>query len=113
MIEIYKIVLGANRAAFRALKPGMKYRDYDKVARDYIAARGYGQYFTHGLGHSLGLAAHDPYDYEHDPFQPGTIVTNEPGIYIDGFGGVRIEDDVVVTTNGALRLTTAPYLNLG
>lgn len=109
MVEIYNIVLQANKAAFKALKPGILYKEYDKVARDYIAAKGYGKYFTHGLGHSLGLVAHDPYDYEHDPFQSGMIVTNEPGIYIDDFGGVRIEDDVVVTEDGAQNLTNAPY----
>ncbi len=109
MVEIYNIVLEANKAARKALKAGISWRDYDKVARDYIAERGYGEYFTHGLGHSLGLDVHDPYDYAHDPLEEGTVITDEPGIYIDGFGGVRIEDDLVVTDNGAQRLTTAPY----
>lgn len=107
--EIYEIVLKANKAARKALKAGMLYRDFDKVARDIIQKSGYGQYFTHGLGHSLGLVAHDPYDYENDPFKVGMVVTDEPGIYIDGFGGVRIEDDLVVTKDGVECLTNAPY----
>jgi Xaa-Pro aminopeptidase len=109
MVEIYKIVLGANRAARKALVPGMKWRAYDGVAREYISKYGFGKYFTHGLGHSVGLAVHDPFDYEKDPFAVGTIMTDEPGIYIEGLGGVRIEDDLVVTTSGAERLTPAPY----
>jgi Xaa-Pro aminopeptidase len=109
MQEIYNIVLAANQKARKALRPGMMYRDYDRVARDYIKDRGFGKYFTHGLGHSLGLEAHDPFDYENAPLAEGTVFTDEPGIYIDGLGGVRIEDDLVVTAGGAERLTSAPY----
>ncbi len=110
MKEIYEIVLQANQAARKALKPGLKYREYDKVARDYIDQAGYGKYFTHGLGHSLGLEAHDPWDYENATMEEGSVFTDEPGIYIEGEGGVRIEDDLVVTANGAKILTPAPYL---
>lgn len=109
MVEIYNVVLAANKKAFKALKPGIMWKEFDKIARDVIADAGFGKYFTHGLGHSLGLVAHDPFDYDGTPFDVGMVVTDEPGIYIDGFGGVRIEDDVVVTADGAERLTTAPY----
>lgn len=109
MVEIYNTVLAANKKAFKALKPGIMWKQFDKIARDVITEAGYGKYFTHGLGHSLGLVAHDPFDYDHTPFGVGMVVTDEPGIYIEGFGGVRIEDDVVVTADGAERLTNAPY----
>lgn len=109
LVEIYNLVLKANKMAFRAVKPGMMWKEFDAIARDCISEGGYGKYFSHGLGHSLGLVAHDPYDYENDPFQEGTVVTDEPGIYIKGLGGVRIEDDLLVTAGGAKLLTTAPY----
>jgi len=109
MKHIYEIVLGANRAAFRALRPGITWKAYDGVARSYIEAQGYGEFFAHGLGHSLGLEAHDPYDYRNDSIRVGTVFTNEPGIYLPGRGGVRIEDDLVLTRDGVKKLTMAPY----
>lgn len=112
LLEIYAIALHANKKAFAALKPGISWKEYDSAAREYITKCGYGKYFTHGLGHSIGLEVHDPFDHEQGTFVSGMIFSNEPGIYIEGFGGVRIEDDLVVTKTGARNLTPAPYLSL-
>lgn len=109
LLSIYDVVLGANRAAFRALRAGMSWKQYDAAARTYITERGYGEFFTHSLGHSLGLEAHDPCDYPGSPLRPGSVFTNEPGIYLLGRGGVRIEDNIVLTRTGPKRLTGAPY----
>lgn len=103
--EIYDIVLGAQRAAIAAVKPGMHLarkgeKSLYKIAYDYIEARGYGKYFTHGLGHHVGLEVHDPGAPE-VPLQPGMVITIEPGIYIPEESlGIRIEDMVLVTEKG-------------
>ena len=101
--EIYDIVLKAQTTVIEGLKPGMKGKEYDKIARDIIAEAGYGQYFGHGLGHSVGLEIHEDPRFsvsEERIIEPGTIITVEPGIYIPDFGGVRIEDMLVITEDG-------------
>jgi Xaa-Pro aminopeptidase len=105
--EIYEIVLGAQNAAMVATKAGVRPRELDQIARNYINSHGkdlhgnsLGQYFIHGLGHGLGLDVHDPTDYT-APLQAGMVITDEPGIYIPEENlGVRIEDDVLVTADG-------------
>ena len=111
--EIYRITLEAQEAAIAAVKPGKTGREIDKVARDVIAKAGYGEYFGHGLGHSFGLDIHESPRCAQNAMgdivlQPGMIMTIEPGIYIPGFGGVRIEDDIMVTEDGCINLTKAP-----
>jgi Xaa-Pro aminopeptidase len=106
-VEIYNLVLEAQQAAFEAIKPGVACQDVDRAARAVITERGYGEYFIHRLGHGIGLTAHeDPYLVEGntEPVQEGMVFSDEPGIYIPGKWGVRIEDSVAVTKNGAERL---------
>ena len=109
LLEIYKIALEANRRALKGIKKGMSWKDYEKIARDYITEQCYGKKFIHGLGHSLGLEVHDPYDYKHDGITKQVVFTNEPGIYLPGIGGVRIEDDLVMRKDGVKKLSRAPY----
>lgn len=107
--KIYDIVLKAQTAAVEAARPGMAARELDKVARDIIIREGYGDNFGHGLGHGLGLDEIHSLPVvsprSQDILQPGNVVTIEPGIYIPNWGGVRIEDDVVITAKGHKVLT--------
>lgn len=109
--EVYSVVLQAQEAALRTVRPGVSTRAIDAAARSVIAEAGYGEYFGHGLGHGLGLQIHEaPWlrpsaDTE---AEPGMVFTLEPGIYLPGWGGVRIEDDVLVTPDGVERLTHLP-----
>ncbi|MES2581197.1 MAG: Xaa-Pro peptidase family protein [Pseudomonadota bacterium] len=99
--KVYDTVLKAQAAAFALVKPGAYYEDLDKAARKVIEDAGYGDYFIHGLGHFVGLDVHDAGAY-HRPLEAGMVLTLEPGIYIpEKKLGVRIEDQVVVTANGA------------
>lgn len=114
---VYDIVLKAQEAAVAALRPGITFVNADKVARDIITEAGHGEHFGHGLGHSLGLDVHDgarlsPAAEPELVVQAGEIWTIEPGIYIPGWCGVRIEDDVLVTNDGPVILTHAPKLLL-
>ncbi len=109
--EIYDIVLKANKAAIAAIKPGLMGKEVDAVARQIIEEAGYGNYFGHGLGHSVGLAIHESPRFslrEEQIIEPGMVITVEPGIYLPDWGGVRIEDMIVVTENGCEVLTQAP-----
>lgn len=108
--EIYNTVLNAQLAVLAMLKPGLKGKEYDKVARDVIYGAGYEGYFGHGLGHSVGLEIHENPRFsmmEEDIVEAGMIMTVEPGIYIPDFGGVRIEDMVVMTADGYENLTNS------
>lgn len=112
MERIYDIVLEANEAAKEAAAPGVPMSAVDKAARDVIEAAGYGEYFTHRTGHGLGLDTHEPIPQiaagVDDPLEAGMVFTIEPGIYVPGLGGVRIEDDVLVTEEGVEILTSFP-----
>lgn len=106
--EIYEIVKTAQQKTLDALKSGISGIALDAVARDYITAKGYGAQFGHGLGHGVGLEIHEsPYARKDskDTLLSGMTITIEPGIYVEGKCGVRIEDCCVVTDDGCLNLT--------
>jgi Xaa-Pro dipeptidase len=110
--KLYEVVRKAQETAFEAVQPNAKAKDVDAAARKIIADAGYGEYFVHGLGHGVGLEVHEPPTLSpdsEDVLAVGNVVTVEPGIYLVGYGGVRIEDTVLVQRNGAEKLTNGPY----
>jgi len=111
MKEIYQTVLKAEESAVQAVKPGITASSLDKTARDIITEAGYGEYFTHRLGHGLGISVHEYPSItgvNELQLQEGMVFTIEPGIYHPEIAGVRIEDDVVVTKDGVEVLTKFP-----
>lgn len=105
--KIYNIVKEANERAIAMIKPGVKFKDIDNAARSYIEEMGYGEYFTHRTGHCIGIDCHDFGDVSavnDNEVKPGMIFSVEPGIYLSGDIGVRIEDLVLVTEDGHERL---------
>ena len=109
--RVYRVVLNAQQKAIAAIRPGAVAHDVDRVARQLISKAGFGRYFGHGLGHGLGLEVHEAPRLARNSrvvLKPGMVVTVEPGVYLPGWGGVRIEDDVLVTRSGHEVLTGVP-----
>lgn len=114
MQKMYDVVLSANQAATAVAGPGVAMGAVDKAARDVIEAAGYGQYFIHRTGHGLGLDIHESIPQiaagVEDVLEPGMTFTIEPGVYVPGLGGVRVEDNIVVTDGGVEVLTSFPRM---
>lgn len=109
--KVYGVVLTAQLAAIDAIRPGVTCEEVDRVARKIISKAGFGKAFGHGLGHGTGLEIHEAprlAEGQKTKLQPGMIVTVEPGIYLPGWGGVRIEDDILVTRTGHEVLSNVP-----
>jgi len=109
--KVHSVVLEAQKRAIDAIRPGMALAKIDAVARDFIKEAGYGAYFGHGLGHGVGINVHEEPRLAPDVegvIEEGMVFTVEPGIYIPGWGGVRLEDMVVVTSDGCEKLTYLP-----
>jgi Xaa-Pro aminopeptidase len=106
--KVYEVVRAAQSAAIEALKPGASLREVDKIARDYITAAGYGPYFGHGLGHGVGMEIHEGprvSTKSEAVAEPGMVLTIEPGIYLPGRFGVRVEDTLLVNESGCEKIT--------
>ena len=109
--NVYGVVLKAQLAGIAAIRPGARCCDVDAAARKVIEDAGYGKFFSHGLGHGIGLDIHEGPRLNaatERELKPGMVVTVEPGIYLEGWGGVRIEDDILVTRQGHEVLTSVP-----
>jgi Xaa-Pro dipeptidase len=110
-VKIYETVKAANAAGIRAAKAGVTGQDVDRATRQVIEDAGYGEYFIHRTGHGLGLDIHEPpfmVEGYTQPLEPGMVFTIEPGIYVPGKIGVRIEDNLVITADGAEVMTAFP-----
>jgi Xaa-Pro aminopeptidase len=115
--EIYDIVLGAQILAIKHCRAGITCSQLDNIARNYIEKKGYGKYFGHGLGHGVGLEVHESPTVsgrDNTILEENMVITIEPGIYIEGVGGVRIEDMIIVKNDGCINLyqcaKTATYI---
>ncbi len=111
--RVYGVVLKAQQAAIRKIRPGARLSMIDRTARKVIDDAGFGKNFGHGLGHGFGLQIHEQPRLSPNAvgeLQPGMVVTVEPGIYLPGWGGVRIEDDILVTPEGHEVLTSVPKI---
>ena len=110
--RIHDIVKTAQEAALKIIKPKAKAKEIDYAARKIINDTGYSEHFVHGLGHGVGLEVHEPptlNSHSKETLAVGNVVTDEPGIYLVGYGGIRIEDTVVVKKDGAEKLTHCSY----
>ena len=111
-LEVHDVVKQAIQESFKQIEIGMEFQELDSIARNIITEAGYGKYFTHRLGHGLGLDAHEePYVVQNNKklVEPGMVFTIEPGIYLPGQFGVRIEDNIVMTEKGKVNLMSLSH----